>query len=218
MIGRAQAICLGAVVSLALAACGGSESSSSPLTATPAMSGEAREVYTFDSLAQLMATADLTVEGSVRAIEKGKVVGAGDIDGEPPKGESAVEASGGLQLYDITLHVADMVYARSDTGSPEPGDDLTLAEDLVLVAPFKVGEHGYYFLQDRPGGGLETLSSQSRFLNQDGTMIPSNPDVEWAAPLVGMSESDFTAELAKARRAVESGEVDAIDPLKQLSK
>jgi hypothetical protein len=87
------------------------------------------EVFSFESLPQMVATSDLVIEGTVQEVEPGRVVGEGDAE---------------IQFAQVTLSVDRVLSGRMDAAS------VVLEEyGLERRHPSRVGDHGVYFLHRR---------------------------------------------------------------------
>lgn len=171
-------------------------------------SSSAKEIFSFDSLPQLLATSDLVVLATVDSIGVGRVEGDGHLEGPPPEGESEVEASGGLQLYDVDLNVERTLYGRDVPST------ISIEEDGVLVSPWHVGDRGVYFIERDPiSDHWRVLSSQGRYLVTDGQVVASNDHLAWAREVERLDLDGLIREIESARKQVEAGSVrPAADP------
>lgn len=202
--------------------CGGSESpqtdGSRSLPNTPSGGASAVDPYTFDSLAQGVATSDLVVEGTVVAVEPGGYLDGGngseerDADkSEPVAGESSETASGAIELQRVTVSVDQPFWPAGK--APEV---VTVIEGGSYAPSSTVGDRGVYLLTRYPGfdGAFGRINSQSTFLAaSDGTVTPSDPEASWATAATDDGYEAFLGRVEEAVEEVEGGKVEPARPL-----
>jgi hypothetical protein len=88
-----------------------------------------KEVFSFESLPQMVATSDLVIDGTVRMVEPGRIVGAGDAS---------------IQFAQVTVSVDRVLFGKMDAA-------LVVLEEYGLERghPSRVGDHGVYFLHQK---------------------------------------------------------------------
>ena len=121
-----------------------------------------KEVFSFESLSQMVATSDLVIEGTVQEVEPGRVLGEGDA---------------AIQFAQVTLSVDRVLFARVDAAS------VVLEEyGLELGHPSRLGDHGVYFLHQKTDAPAlhRLVNSQGRFLDDGkGGLVAPNDGVDW---------------------------------------
>jgi hypothetical protein len=106
-----------------------------------------REVFSFESLPQMVATSDLVIEGTVQEVEPGRVVG---------------EGGAAIRFAHVTLSVDRVLFGRMEAAS------VALEEyGLERGHPSRVGDHGVYFLHPKTDSPAfyRLVNSQGRFLD-----------------------------------------------------
>ena len=130
------------------------------------------DVYHFDSLAQMAATADVVVEGLVTSVEKGRTI--------------EVAHGAGLQFVLVSLGVKQVFAGKVDG---------TIVLEEEATRGFEAGQHGVFFLhlkQDDPAAGYYRLvNSQSEFLFVDGVVTPSSDEDIWIQKLESLDAASF---------------------------
>lgn len=154
-------------VALVLAACG-----SDPTTQPPA--GIGKEVYTFDSLDELVATSPVAVLGRVRSVEPGRELGSDEGTWSANLATMSVEQ---VLIGDVPNEI--YVEETGTNGVPY----LEQGERVVLfLLPYK---------GDSPNDGVApffvNIGSQGRFVVEaDSTVTPANHEASWINELRGI--------------------------------
>ncbi len=174
-------------------------------TASPPYAAMATWDYYFRNVAEMAATADLVVHGTVTCVEKGHALGTGDVESSP---ESVV---------DVTVKVDAVLKGPADIESlviDEEGYDRDGDPFQIVDSPWsRVGDTGYYFLSDpngkpegRPLGHFITIDPAGRILIESGRVV-SFADTPLGAQLVAMTPGEMASHVEGAvREAVASRE------------
>ncbi|MGH2683386.1 MAG: hypothetical protein ACRDIX_09165 [Actinomycetota bacterium] len=179
-----------AMISLAATACEGGSSKSLPPISV-------KEVHYFSDLAQMVATSDAVVQGTVIETEPGRVVG-----GQDPR----PEGDGAIQFLQVTISIDKVLY-----GSLPEGSFLVEEDGYNGVPPSEVGDRGFYFVHlkqdetDKPYYRL--INSQGRFLVQGERLVGSNDSDSWVQAIEAVSPLELEALVAQAKEAIERGVV-----------
>jgi hypothetical protein len=164
--------------------------------ATAGGDGAMKELFSFESLPQMVATSDLVIEGIVREVEPGRVVGDGDAS---------------IQFAQVTLSVDRVLFGRMVAAS------VVLEEyGLELGHPPRVGDHGVYFLHQKTDAPAfhRLVNSQGRFLDDGkGGLVAPNDQADWVRAIEGQSLSQLERDVEAAARAVAEGRVDPAKPI-----
>jgi hypothetical protein len=157
--------------------------------------GAMKEVFSFESLPQMVATSDLVIEGTVQEVEPGRVVGEGDAS---------------IQFAQVTVSVDRVVFGRMDAAS-------VVVEEygLELGHPSRVGDHGVYFLHQKTDAPFHRLvNSQGRFLDdRKGGLVAPNDQADWVRAIEGQSLSQLESDVEGAAKAVAEGRVEPAKPI-----
>jgi hypothetical protein len=155
------------------------------------------QLFYFSSLPEMVATSDLVIEGTVKSVEPGRVVGEGDA---------------AIQFGQVTLSVNRVLFGKIEFSS-------VVLEEFGLESghPSQVGDHGVYFLtQKNDGQGpqfFRIVNSQGRFLDDgDSKLIAIDDQSVWVKLIEGMSLSELEAEVDVAATAVRQGRVEPAKP------
>jgi hypothetical protein len=155
-----------------------------------------KEVFSFESLPQMVATSDLVIEGTVQEVEPGRVVGEGDAS---------------IQFAQVTVSVDRVVFGRMDAAS------VVLEEyGLQLGHPSRVGDHGVYFLHQKADAPAfhRLVNSQGRFLDDGkGGLVAPNDEADWVKAIEGESLSQLESDVEAAARAAAEGRVEPAKPI-----
>ena len=153
------------------------------------------EVFSFQSLPQMLATSDLVIEGTVQEVEPGRVLGEGDA---------------AIQFAQATLSVDRVLFGKVDAAS------VALEEyGLELGHPSRVGDHGVYFLQQKTDAPAfhRLVNSQGRFLDDGkGGLVAPNDGADWVKAIEGEPLSQLESDVEAAARAVAKGRVEPAKP------
>jgi hypothetical protein len=154
------------------------------------------EVFSFDSLPQMVATSDLVIEGTVERVEPGRVVG---------------EADGAIQFAQVTISVDRVLVGRKD-------DPNVVIEEYGLERghPSRVGDHGVYFLHLKTDAPTfyRLVNSQGRFLGDGkGGLVAPNDEADWVKAIESQSLSQLDSDVQAAASAVAEGRVDSAKPI-----
>lgn len=118
----------------------------------PSQAGSASEVYVYDDLAQMQATSDSVVRGTVVAIRPGRTVGGPDEpEGPAAAQEYTIEPTGAIQFNEVVLHVDEWL---GGTSTIEAGSEIILEEEAphaALAPSSQVGDTGVYFVMEKTG-------------------------------------------------------------------
>ena len=155
-----------------------------------------KEVFSFESLPQMVATSHLVIEGTVLEVEPGRVVGDG-------------EAS--IQFAQVTVSVDRVLFGRMDAAS------VVLEEyGLELGHPSRVGDHGVYFLHQKTDAPAfhRLLNSQGKFLDDGkGGLVAPNDQADWMKTIEGESLSQLLSDVEAGARAAGEGRVEPAKPI-----
>ncbi|WP_412751434.1 hypothetical protein [Krasilnikovia sp. M28-CT-15] len=200
----------GALVLTALAACS-SPSATQELDAQPERIAHGKEVYHFNSLEDMTATADLVVQAHVASVKPGRWIG-------PPGGAD------GERVREVTLQVDRVVLSRigdvpANITLDEWGwDNKGNGYQFENVTWTKAGDQGYYFLTRTPevANNFGLISSQGRLLVQgNGSAAKLNPsagkDDEIHAALSALPPSTFEEHLRKTAADAKSGKIKPVE-------
>jgi hypothetical protein len=150
-----------------------------------------KEVVSFESLPQMVATSHLVIEGTVQEVEPGRVLGDGDA---------------AIQFAQVTLSVDRVLFARMDAAS------VVLEEYLLeLGHPSRVGDHGVYFLHQKTDAPAfhRLVNSQGRLLDDGkGGLVAPNDEADWVKAIEGESLSQLESDVEPAARAAAEGRVE----------
>ncbi|MFR9777595.1 hypothetical protein ACL02O_16260 [Micromonospora sp. MS34] len=184
------------------------------LDARPESLAFGKEVYHFDTVAQMTATSHLVVYGTVTAAEPGRVA---SVDEDP------AAVGGDVQLRTVTIDVWDVLHnpksmlvpptiTLEEEGWDEQGRGY-IANNVVWS---EVGDTGYFFLRRSYGVSdpytFQLASSDGRALVADGALEPSNPENELAASISGMTAGLLDQAVVSASAAVAAGTLTASAP------
>jgi hypothetical protein len=155
--------------------------------------GGMKEVFSFDSLPQMIATSDLVIEGTVQNVEPGRVVGRGDS---------------AIQFGQVTMSVDRLLF-----GELEPSGVVLEEYGLEYGHLSRVGDHGVYFLTQKDDGigprFFRIVSSQRRFLDDgSGGLVAPNDEADWVKAIEGESLAELENDVEAAARAVAEGRVE----------
>jgi hypothetical protein len=209
---------------IAVATAGSSTDSSPPpsTAASPAAAPSAQgktvsEAYRYHDLAQMQATSDLVISGTVVAIEPGRAIGGSGGKDEFPAEEEYTVPSGAIRLNDVVVRVDEWLGGTSKT---EPGSEIVLEEETpvaALAASSQIGDSGVYFVlekADHPGAyGLS--GSPARFLQTGDSeaLLSSNAAIDWAAKAASQSLDALQAQIREIQDDVDRGEIEPARPL-----
>ncbi len=192
----------------------------SPVTGPPpsALGSVVSEAMVYDDLAQMQATSDLVVSGTVVAIKPGRTIGGPDGQSDyAPSDEGSTGQLGAIQLNEVSLRVEEWLGGTSKVDS---GSQIVLEEEAptAFLAPSsEIGDSGIYFVlekADRPGAYVLS-GSPGRFLRtgDSATLRNSNPEVDWAATGADQSFDELKSQIQVTQDDVERGEVEPAQPL-----
>lgn len=184
------------------------------LDARPESLAFGKEVYHFDTVAEMTATSQLVVQGTVTAVGPGRLTG---LDEDP------AAVGGGVRLRNVTIEVWDVLHNPKNMLVPPT---ITLEEEgwdengngyiANNVAWSEVGDSGYFFLRRSYGSGdphtFQLASSDGRALMADGVLEPSNPENDLATSISGMTVTQFDQTVVSASAAVTAGTLTASAP------
>jgi hypothetical protein len=154
-----------------------------------------KQVFTFESLPQMVATSDLVIKGSVQTVEPGRVVG---------------EEDAAIQFAQVTLSVDRVLFGSLDATS-------LLVEEYGLEAnhPSQVGDHGVYFLHQKIDAPTfyRLVNSQGRFLDVGtGGLLALDDEAPWVRAIEAMSLAQLERAVQAAAVAVATGKVAPAKP------
>ena len=157
-----------------------------------------KELFSFESLPQMVASSDLVIEGTVQKVEPGRVVG---------------EGHGAIQFGQVTVSVNRVLF-----GKIEPLRIVLEEYGLEYGRPSQVGDHGVYFLtQKNDGHGpqfFRIVNSQGRYLDDGkGGLVAPNDEADWVKAIEGESLSQLQSDVKDACRAVAEGRVEPAKPI-----
>ncbi|MFG2052762.1 hypothetical protein ACGFI9_01905 [Micromonospora sp. NPDC048930] len=184
------------------------------LDARPESLAFGKEVYHFDTVAQMTATSHLVVYGTVTAVEPGRTA---SVDEDP------AAVGGDTRLRNVTIEVWDVLHNPKNMLVPPT---VTLEEEgwdeegrgyiSNNVTWSEVGDAGYFFLRrDLDVSDPHTFllaSSDGRALEANGVLEPSNPENELATSISGMTAGLFYETVTDASAAVAAGTLTASAP------
>jgi hypothetical protein len=154
------------------------------------------EAVSFETLPQMVATSDLVIEGTVREVEPGRVVGEGDAS---------------IQFAQATLAVDRVLFGKMDAAR------VVLEEyGLERGHPSRVGDHGVYFLHQKTDAPAfhRLVNSQGRFLDDGRSgLVAPNHEADWVKAIEGESLSQLKNDVEAAARAVAEGRVEPAKPI-----
>ncbi|MDX6581885.1 MAG: hypothetical protein QOI10_1069 [Solirubrobacterales bacterium] len=174
--------------------------------------GSIEEVFSYDDLAQMQATSDLVVSGTVTAINPGRTVGGSGGNDGPAAAEEYGQLTGAIQFNEVVVHVDEWLGGTSEI---EPGSEIVLEEEMpvaVLAPSSAVGDSGVYFVMekgDRPGAYVLS-GSPARFLRtaDSEALLSSNPEIDWAAEAAKQPLEELQAQIRRIQGRVDSGEIE----------
>lgn len=189
---------------------------------TKVAAAHAAEIYTFDTLPEMLATSDAAIEATVTDIRPGHVV-----EQEPGDMEGRVE------FQDLVLRV-DQVHYLKGTLDLQVSDEVLLSQlaresgnAVVInnVQPEQIGDSGFYFLflVDSKVSGesgesiaalvFDLISSQGRYLIQaDGTLKGSNGDDPLVQQLQVLTAEQMRVEIQRSKESIRLGQVQPQPP------
>lgn len=154
------------------------------------------EVFSFESLTQMVATSDLVIEGMAQKVESGRVVGEGDA---------------AIQFAQVTVSVERVLFGRMTAAS-------VVLEEYGLERGHlsRVGDHGLYFLHQKTDAPAfhRLVNSQGRFLDDGkGGLVAPNDGADWVKAIEGESLSQLQSEVEAAAWAAAEGRVEPAKPI-----
>jgi hypothetical protein len=189
-----------------LAGCGGSDESASP-TAEPqsGRSAPVRELYQFDSIPVMVATADVVAVGTVTDIREGAVIGDGEA---------------GLRLTEVTLRLGEVMRGEVTERSLR----LEIDDASTAASPWlRAGERSVFFLQLKDDGAAGRVF---RPVNSQAIYHVATPDGELAAvgsdpfshQVAARALAGLRSEVRAANAQIAAGKVKAQEPSLQRSR
>jgi hypothetical protein len=154
-----------------------------------------KEVFSFESLPQMVATSDLVIEGTVQRVEPGRVVGGGDAS---------------IQFGQVTVSVDRVLFGRR-----APANVVLEEYGLERGHPSRVGDHGVYFLHRKTDAPMfhRLVNSQGRFLDdRHRGLVAANDEADWVKAIEDESLSQLENDVEAAARAVAEGRVEPAEP------
>ncbi|HEX6580437.1 MAG TPA: hypothetical protein VF195_06170 [Actinomycetota bacterium] len=155
-----------------------------------------KETVSFESLPRMVATSDLVIEGTVRIVEPGRIVGAGDAS---------------IQFAQVTVSVDRVLFGRWDAVN-------VVVEEYGLERghPSRTGDHGIYFLHQKADAPMfqRLVNSQGRFLDDGkGGLVAPNDEADWVKAIESEPLSQLQSDVRAAARAVAEGRVEPAKPI-----
>ncbi len=121
------------------------------------------DMYTFDSLEQMVSTSDLIIVGHVTDMALGRMAG-----------EPGPTGNGDVQFFDATIAVEEVMKGERSTRVSVEVDEISM--------PFEEGDAGMFFLLERATGpGYLVVSSTGVFLYEGDRIVSSNAEYAWTA-------------------------------------
>jgi hypothetical protein len=187
---------------------------------------QARDVFVFEALPEMVATSDVVVEASVAEVRTGQVI--------------PVDEDHSMGFREAVLHLESILFVRPSSGLRLTLDDQLVLEELASdsgtpvivnnVQPSEVGDRGFYFLTlqlTRPSSSsphervkntlpapgrrvapyVDLASSQGRYLIQDGSLVGSNQEDPFVKSIQSLSPEVLRVRILEARAAFYRGEV-----------
>jgi len=208
-------VAIAAVLSLTLAACGGdtgdrdSGEQDSRIDSEMADVGNrpgvvhVKEVYDFESLAQMVATTPVVVEGTVVAMEPGRKIGTGDGSTD----------DGAIQMYQATLQVSAVLHG------PAVPETIVVEESGLVLPLLKSGDEGVFFVYAKEADSATgvvfygAINSEGRFLvGSDGFVEGGNDADAWVQELESLTLEGLRVAIEEAESQVRSGEIQPMGP------
>jgi hypothetical protein len=155
-----------------------------------------KEIVSFESLPQMVATSDLVIEGTVWMVEPGRRVGEGDAS---------------IQFAQVTVSVDRVLFGWRGAGN------VVLEEyGLERGHPSRIGDHGIYFLHQKTDAPTfhRLVNSQGRFLDSGkGKLVAPNDEADWVKAIERESLSQLESDVEAAAKAVTEGRVERAEPI-----
>lgn len=160
--------------------------------------------FHFDTSAEMLATADLAVEGTVSRIGRGRVLpGNSEVRQQLKEFRITTTKVWKGALSDTSLIVEDAGWEIS-TASGEGEMELVIA-DTVQPRP---GDHGIFFLRRNPGDGrLSFINNQGVFLVSEGQVVDTSRSDPLVKSIERLSELGIRQQLRADLRLVKAGAV-----------
>jgi hypothetical protein len=201
-----HALALAVSAPVFLAGCGGSEESASPTGAPRAdhQSAPVRELYQFDSIPVMVATADLVAVGTVTDVREGQLVG---------------DPEAGLQLTEVTLRLGEVMKGDPTTRTIRLEiDDATTGAPSWLLA----GEQSVFFLQRKTDGAaspFRPVNGQAIYhvASPDGRLNAVGDD-PFARQVAAHALAGLRTEVRQAKEEIAAGKVKAQEPSLQRAR
>jgi hypothetical protein len=167
------------------------------------VSTEAFWVHHFDTSAQMLATADLVVEGTVTAVTPGRVL-PGDSPVRHQVKEFRVQPGevlrGSTQASSLTVEALGWELSEdANEGRAE-----IVVNGVVLPA---AGDAGVFFLKRSSDGALNFINDQGVLLYADNRVRRTGRSDPLVRRLEALSVADLKRQLARDRTAVDAGKV-----------
>jgi hypothetical protein len=146
----------------------------------------------FSSTRSMLVESDLVVMGTVSDVSPGREVGEG-----PEK----------IRYGDVTITVKQVLFSRGDKPTTavvqETGWVNGKSAQNVDLPWSKVGDEGYFFLQNDVPGKYGYLGPQARVLIQDAKLVPGGDhDLKAVERVKAQGVQEYTSEIADNARAV----------------
>lgn len=164
-----------------------------------------KQMFHFDSLADMTATSTVVVKARVEDVKVGRVVGAGS--GDP------------MTLRAVSLAVLDVLAQQSPVGRPstitleEVGWDSSgkglVQEGLTWST---VGDVGFFFLRRNESGAFDLVSTQGRILIYGDKLTPSEIDAPLGQQIASRAPNEVAAAIHQAARDVKAGRISSQQP------
>lgn len=180
------------------------------LDGQPESFAHAEELYHFDDMASMAATADVVVHGTVQAIQPGRMMG---------------EGRGQLQVRALTVAVDEVLVSRKPLNS---GSTITVEESggwdsqgagfMIEGVPWsEVGQSGYYFLTYLPPfNAYRVINSQGRVLDAGGRLNPSGSG-QVADQVRAMTPPQLKDALARAQVDIQAGRLQPVPTVVEMN-
>jgi hypothetical protein len=146
----------------------------------------------FSSTRSMLVESDLVVMGTVSEVSPGREVG---------------EGAEKIQYRDVTITVKQVLFSRGDKPTTavvqETGWVNGKSAQNVELPWSKVGDQGYFFLQNDVPGKYGYLGPQARVLIQDAKLVPGGDhDLKAVERVKAQGVPEYAAEIAENARAV----------------
>jgi hypothetical protein len=186
------------------------QASGRSLDEQPESIAHAEELYHFDDMASMAATADIVIQGTVQAIQPGRMMG---------------EGRGQLQVRALTVAVDEVLVSRMPSN---PGSTITVEESggwdsqgagfMIEGMPWsEVGQSGYFYLTYLPPfKSYRVINSQGRVLDAGGRLNPSGSG-KVADQVRAMTPPQLEEALARAQVDIQAGRLQPVPTVVEMN-